>query len=105
MKKLYYSISETAEMLGESVSTVRFWSNNFDRFLSPRRNAKGNRMFVEKELEVLKKIKYLTRDCGLSLEATSRKLAAKGSESDNLLKIKESLLKIRERLVQIRETL
>lgn len=105
MAKLYYSISEASETIGENTTTIRFWSNRFQRFLNPKRNAKGNRLFVENELEILKRIKYLTRDCGLSLEATERKLASKGGDDDKLLKIRESLLQIRARLAQIRETL
>lgn len=92
-------------MLGENASTVRYWSNTFDLYLSPKRNAKGNRQYVEKEIEVLRRIKYLTRDCGLSLEATAKKLADNESGDDKLLKIRESLLSIRARLAQIRETL
>lgn len=105
MKKLYYSISEVAEMLEESVSTIRFWSNNFDKHLNPKRNGKGNRLYVEKDLDTLKRIKLLTREEGLSLEAVSRRLADNSSGDDKLLKIRESLLQIRARLVQIRETL
>ena len=105
MKKLYHTISEAAEMLGENISTVRYWSNTFEKYLRPKRNGKGNRMFVEKELETLKTIKHLTRDCGLSLEAVARKLDGYGKGEDKILEIRDSLLKIRERLVQIRQTL
>lgn len=105
MKKLYYSISEVAEILEESVSTVRFWSNTFAKSLSPKRNGKGNRLYVEKELETLRRIRHLTRVEGLSLEAVARKLSDTSTEDDKMLKIRESLLQIRARLVQIRETL
>lgn len=104
-KKLYYTISETAVMLEENISTIRYWSNTFEKFLSPRRNGKGNRLYLEKEIEVLRRIKYYTRDCGLSLEATSRKLSSKDSEDEKMVRLRESLLQIRARLVQIRETL
>lgn len=92
-------------MLDESISTIRFWSNTFAKSLSPKRNGKGNRQYVEKELETLKKIKHLTRVEGLSLDAVSRRLSDNSSEDDKLLRIRESLLQIRARLVQIRETL
>lgn len=105
MSKLYYSISECADMLGESVSTVRYWSNTFERFFSIRRNNKGNRQYVEKDLEVLRRIKYLTRECGMSLDVVATRLSDREDQSDKLLKIRDSLLKIRERLVQIRQTL
>ena len=36
MDKLYYTIGETAEILGESTSLVRFWSNSFPRYIKPK---------------------------------------------------------------------
>lgn len=105
MEKMFYSISETAEILGETTVTVRFWSNTFGRYLAPHRNAKGNRQFTPKDIETLKQIHYLCRECGLSLEAVSRKLSAKDNDSDKMLIIRESLLKIKSRLEHIRETL
>lgn len=105
MEKMFYTISQTAEILEETVVTVRFWSNNFNKFLAPRRNAKGNRLYTPKDIEVLKQIRYLTRDCGLSLEATARKLSMKGSEQDKSMAIRDSLLRIKEQLEQIKGSL
>lgn len=105
MDKLFYSISETASMLGETVVTVRFWSNSFTKFLAPRRNAKGNRQYTADDVETLRRIQHLTRSGGLSLEAVARKLSEKGSDVDKTLEIKDSLLRIREQLEQIRKTL
>ena len=45
-EKLYYSIGEVAEILGESTSLVRFWSDSFPEFVRPERNKKGNRKFT-----------------------------------------------------------
>ena len=53
MDKLYYSIGEAADILGENVSLVRFWSDSFPKFLHPRRNAKGNRMYTTEDIEML----------------------------------------------------
>jgi len=105
MEKLFYSISEVAESLGESIVTVRFWSNTFGRFLAPKRNAKGNRLYKKKDIETLQKIHYLTRECGLSLDAVSKKLSKNSSGEDKSLIIRESLLKIKANLEQIRDTL
>ena len=44
MDKLYYTIGEVSEILGESSSLVRFWTNSFSRYLKPKRNDKGNRL-------------------------------------------------------------
>lgn len=105
MAKLYYSISEVAEIIGETVVTVRFWTQKFPRFVAPARNAKENRMYRQSDLENLKIIKRLTRDEGLSLDAVKRKLSRRDDGSDKSLKIQEALLQIRERLEQIRNSL
>ena len=54
MEKLFYSISEVADILGESVSLVRFWSNSFPKYIKPERNAKGNRLYTSDDIDVLK---------------------------------------------------
>lgn len=105
MDKLYWSISETAAVLDETTVTVRFWTNTFSKFLNPKRNAKGNRLYTPSDIEVLKKIKYLVRDSGLSLEAASRRLSKKDDGSDKSLIIRDSLLQIREQLEQIKQSL
>lgn len=74
MEKLYYTIGEAAEMLGENVSLVRYWSDNFSRFLKPHRNAKGNRMYTADDLEVLKQIYHLVKVNGMTLAGAKKKI-------------------------------
>lgn len=105
MEKLYYTISQVAQSLNETTVTVRYWSNQFGKFLDPKRNAKGNRLYMEKDIAVLRRIQYLTRDCGLSLDATMKKLSEKDDDSDKMLKIKDSLVSLRSKLLKIRDTL
>mgnify|MGYP002682133468 FL=1 len=50
MEKMYYSIGEVAQILGESTSLVRFWSTTFSDFIKPVRNKKGNRLFTAEDL-------------------------------------------------------
>ena len=45
MEKLYWTIGEVAEMLGESVPLVRSWADGFPELVRPARNAKGNRLY------------------------------------------------------------
>ena len=37
MEKLYYSIGEAAQAIGESTSLVRYWTNEFDRHFKVKR--------------------------------------------------------------------
>ena len=74
MDRLYYSIGEVAEMLGENVSLVRFWSDSFPKFVRPKRNAKGNRMYSKDDIDMLKRIYFLVKECGMTLEGAAKRL-------------------------------
>lgn len=105
MEKLFYSISETADILGESVSLVRFWSNSFPKLLKPRRNAKGNRQYTAEDIEVLKQIHYLVKDKGLTLEGAEKQLSASRASVSNSVKAIESLKEIRAQLMEIKNSI
>ena len=59
MAKLIYTMGEVAEMLGENASAVRYWSNYFEKFIKPQRNAKGNRLYHPEDIETLKQAKFV----------------------------------------------
>lgn len=105
MDKLYYSIGEVSEALGESVSCIRFWTNSFQKQLHPRRTAKGNRQYSAEDIEELRKIQYLVKKQGLTLEGAQKQLEADGSKADKAVKVADSLKAIREQLVAIKESL
>ncbi|MBQ6254417.1 MAG: MerR family transcriptional regulator [Bacteroidales bacterium] len=105
MEKLYYTIGEVSETLGESTSLVRFWSNSFPRYIKPKRNAKGNRLYTAEDLECLKQIHYLVKEQGLTLEGASRKLSADRKKVEGKVKVLESLKEIRSQLMQVKKSL
>jgi DNA-binding transcriptional MerR regulator len=105
MDKLYYSIGETADILGENVSAVRFWSNSFERFVKPRRNAKGNRLFTAEDIETLKQIKFLIKSCGMTLDGASRKLIEDRKSVEDRVKVVETLKRIRKELLAVKAAL
>lgn len=102
MEKLFYRIGEVAEILGENVSLVRFWSDSFPKFIRPRRNAKGNRLFTAEDVEMFKRIHFLVKTAGLTLEGAARQLGEDTSKIDNKVKVLESLRRIRSQLADIR---
>lgn len=105
MEKLFYSIGEVAELLGESISLVRYWSNVFARFIKPQRNAKGNRQYTREDIDTLRQIHFLVKEKGLSLDGTARQLAADRTSVEGSVRAIESLKSIREQLVQIKNSL
>ncbi len=105
MDKLYYTIGEVSGILGESTSLVRFWSNSFSRFIKPKRNAKGNRLYTAEDLDCLKQIHLLVKEQGLTLEGASKKLAAERKSVDGRVKVLDSLKEIRKQLVEVKKSL
>ena len=105
MDKLYYTIGEVSEILGESSSLVRFWTNSFSRYLKPKRNAKGNRLYTQEEFEVLKQILLLVKVQGMTLDGAAKKMSSDKKAVDGKVKVLESLKSIREQLVEVRKSL
>lgn len=105
MEKFLYTIGEVAEMLGESTSLVRFWANEFPKYIKPQRNAKGNRLFTKEDVETFKYIHMLVKVEGLTLEGAAKRL--KGDRKDVISKARvlESLKSIRQQLTEIRSDL
>lgn len=105
MEKLFYTISEVSTLLEEKDTTVRFWSNTFSKHLKLGRNNNNNRRYSPADIKVLREIKRLVRDSGLTLEAVERKLSAKEDGTDNTLRVREILLGLRSSLQQISDSL
>ena len=105
MEKYLYTIGEVAEIIGESTSLVRFWSNEFPKFIKPQRNAKGNRLFTKEDIETLKHIHLLVKVEGLTLEGAAKRLKGDRKEVINKARVLESLKAIRSQLEEIRSEL
>ena len=105
MAKMIYTMGEVAEMLGENASAIRYWSNYFEKFIKPQRNAKGNRLYHPEDIETLKQIQYLLKNQGLTLEGTKQRLTEDHRTVDKRVKAIGILKGIREELVQVRKAL
>lgn len=105
MEKLFYSISEVADILGESVSLVRFWSNSFPKLIKPQRNAKGNRLYTSADIDVLKQVHFLVKDKGMTLDGAEKALGVQKTGVDRSVKALESLKEIRAQLLEIKNAL
>ena len=85
MEKLFYSISEVANMFGVKQSNLRFWENEFKQ-LKPKRNPKGTRFYSPEDIATIKQIIFLTNEQKLTLEGAKRKL---GQKKDAIAKQQE----------------
>lgn len=105
MEKRFYTIGQVAEMLGESVSLVRHWSNTFSKFLHLSRNEKGNRLFTPEDVRTLQLIHHLVKEKGMTLEGAAKQLSSDRAAVEARVKVLDSLRDIREQLLEIRKSL
>ncbi len=105
IEKLYYTIGEVAEILGENTSLVRFWAQKFPEYIKPARNKKGNRLFTADDLSNFRVIHYLVKERGMTLEGASKRLKDNKTGEDRRVDVVEILGNIRERLKEVSDML
>lgn len=101
--KLYYSISEVSSMLGVSQSLLRYWETEFSD-LKPAKNKKGTRSYTQSDIELLRRIHFLAKECGLTLEGTRQQLK-NDKKPDQKLQVIETLTEMKNFLVQMKQIL
>jgi DNA-binding transcriptional MerR regulator len=72
-KRLYYKIGEACKALGIQPYVLRYWETEFPA-LSPSKSRSGQRVYSEKELEVIRRIKELLYDEGYTIAGAKKKL-------------------------------
>ncbi|MDD2563099.1 MAG: MerR family transcriptional regulator [Salinivirgaceae bacterium] len=102
--KLYYSISEVAEMFGVNTSKIRYYENTFD-ILKPKKNKKGNRQFTIEDIDNLKIIFHLIDEEGMTIKGVINKLKESKNEIATTIQVIDRLKSIREILIEIKEEL
>ena len=104
-EKLFYSITEVADLFKVNASLIRFWEKEFD-FLKPRKTAKGNRTYTKKDIENIKLVYHLVKEKGFTLQGAKEKLKQKPAQEINKnLEAIESLNKLKSFLVELKNQL
>lgn len=104
MEKLYYSISEVADIFKVNQSNLRFWEKEFKQ-LKPKRNEKGTRFYTPEDIQIIKQIIYLVNEQKLTLDGAKRKLSQKKDVIAKQQEIVERLKIIKEELLGISKAL
>ena len=66
--KLYFSISEVAQMFDVNESTLRFWEKEFDQ-IRPRKTGKGTRSYRQEDIDAIRLVYHLVKERGMTLAA------------------------------------
>lgn len=102
-EKVYYSISEVAGKFDINVSTLRYWEEKFEA-LHPVRNRRGVRFYSQKDIDLISKITYLTKQKGYSLEGVKKELKNENKE-ENTNEVLQTLLETKQFLLELRQQL
>lgn len=91
MKKLYYSIGEVSDITDVEAHVLRYWETVFNE-LSPKKNKAGNRIYKEKDIETVLRLKELIQEKKYSTEGAQQVLE-EGGDLDEDEKVPVSVKK------------
>src|ERR1044071_1160286 len=74
-KRLYYKIGEACKALDIQPYVLRYWETEFPA-LSPSKSRSGQRVYSEKELGIIRRIKELLYTEGYTIAGAKKKLEA-----------------------------
>jgi DNA-binding transcriptional MerR regulator len=104
-EKLFYTITEVAELFKVNASLIRFWEKEFT-FLKPRKTAKGNRSYTKKDIENIKLVYHLVKEKGFTLQGAKEKLKQKPAKEINKnLEVIENLTRLKSFLLDLKSQL
>ena len=91
-----YRIGEAARMLKLEGYVLRFWETEFEQ-LRPLRTPKGQRLYSDADLVVLRRIRTLLHEQGMTIEGAKRVLSrecaeAQASAEDMLRHVESELM-------------
>ncbi|HML83541.1 MAG TPA: MerR family transcriptional regulator [Bacteroidales bacterium] len=103
-EKLYWSIHEVAEQLGEAPSTLRFWEKE-TKVITPRRNNRAVRYYTPEDIGKLKILQDLIRIQGFTLSGAADKMKNKNTIFDKNSQVVSRLQQVKNKLLKLRKAL
>ncbi|GHU91461.1 MerR family transcriptional regulator [Deltaproteobacteria bacterium] len=83
MSEKIYRIGEAAELLNLKTHVLRFWETEFPQ-LAPSRTDKGQRLYTEADVTLLRRIQQLLHEQGMTIEGARRLLEGSAVLDENL---------------------
>jgi DNA-binding transcriptional MerR regulator len=82
--KLYYSISEVSRITGLEQYVLRYWETEFEE-LSPQKNRAGNRIYSNKDITFILRIKDLLREKRYTIEGAKQILKDEPTKEERIV--------------------
>ena len=102
--KLYYSISEVAQMFDVNESLLRFWEKEFPQ-LSPKKGSRGVRQYRKEDIETVKLFYHLVKERGMTLPGARQRMKDNKENTLRNFEIVDRLKAIREELLRMKRAL
>lgn len=103
MDKIYHSIAEVSQLTQLPVSTLRYWEEQFTQ-LKPHKNATGKRFYTERDIALIKRIKFVRDELKIkSIAAIKKELLRDTKKIGPRQKTTEILMDVRAKLVELRK--
>jgi DNA-binding transcriptional MerR regulator len=110
-EKLYYRIGEVEQVTGVPSYVLRYWESEF-KLLRPKKNPAGQRIYRQRDVDLVRRIKQLLYDERLTLEGAKKRLAQEARRGPVQLELglreaayAHALRGIRDRLRALRQRL
>lgn len=99
--KLYYSISEVAQMFNVAETLLRFWEKEFPN-IKPQKAARGIRQYTKADIEQVRLVYHLVKERGMTLQGARDTIRRDKSKTVNRnIEVIEKLKDIRTELQAI----
>ena len=102
--KIYYSISEVAQMFGVNESLLRYWEKEFP-FIAPKKAGGNIRQYRKEDIDNVRLVYHLVKEKGMSLAGAKQRLKQERELEVRNVDIIERLKDIKEELLSIRKEL
>ncbi|MDE7378346.1 MAG: MerR family transcriptional regulator [Paraprevotella sp.] len=102
--KLYYSISEVAEMFGVTETLLRYWEKEFPT-ITPRKSGRNIRQYTKEDIEAVRLVYNLVKVRGMKLAAARETLKKNKEGTLQTTEVIDRLQAIRDELLSIRREL
>lgn len=102
--KLYYSISEVAQMFNVAETLLRFWEKEFPN-ISPRKAGRGIRQYTKEDIEEIRLVYHLVKERGMTLQGARDTIKREKGCTNKQIEVIERLKAIRDEIQSINKEL
>ena len=101
-QKLYFSISEVAQLFNVNESTLRFLEKEFD-IIQPRKTRNGTRYYKQEDIDNVRVVYHLVKEQGMKLAGARQKLKDNREGAIRQAELVNRLQQIKEELIGLRD--